>query len=40
MTKPTQGEAFKILKYQLMGFTEAQGPGPGPGKIINTANIK
>ena len=38
MTKPTQGAAFKILQYQLMGVTEAQ--DPGPGKIKNNAKIK
>ena len=27
--KPTQGVTFKIYQDQLMGFTEAQEPGPG-----------
>ena len=29
MTKPTQGEAFKRFRDQLMGVTEAQDLGPG-----------
>ena len=34
MTKPTQGAAFKKIRDQLMGATEAQYPGPGkPEKV-------
>ena len=35
MTKPTQGAVFKGFRDQLMGFTEAQDPGPGnPKKVV------
>ena len=39
MTKPTQGAAFKILCDQLMGFTEAQDPGPGNPKKYHEDQI-
>ena len=29
ITKPTQGEAFKISQYQFMVITESQEPCPG-----------
>ena len=41
MTKPTQGAALKRLRFQLMGVTEAQDPGPGkPKKYCEDKVIK
>ena len=41
MTKPTQGAALKRLRFQLMGVTEAQDPGPGnPKKYCKDKVIK